>query len=233
MWGGVADCLPQTPTKAIYMLKGLFWHDDIDAYYPGYQFEEIFKARIYAPYLEGKKDAVVLDIGANIGVFTLYTSKYASKVYSIEPDKGHFECLTHMVEFNDMKNVTPLNVGIANTDGKMSFFHNAVNKTMYSTIQTSLGVSETVEIDVITLETLFTQQKIDHVTLCKIDVEGLEQDIIGGAAFKNVAPKIDTVIVESHAWNGRHPNQLRAALELNGFTVSGIQNDATLFVGTK
>ena len=79
-------------------LQGIFWYGDFENYYLGHQFSEIYKDRIYEPYLEKVKDAVVLDIGANIGVFTLYASKYAKQVYSVEPSLTHFNALSVMLK---------------------------------------------------------------------------------------------------------------------------------------
>lgn len=213
--------------------KGFFWKGDIDNYFPGHQFEEIFKSRIYAPYLEDKKDPIVIDIGANIGIFTLYASKYAKKVYSVEPSQEHFDCLIHMIEFNKLENVTPLKFAIANSEGKMTFNH-PVNKTMYSLLHTGVSEVGSEEVDVITIETLFKQNSIEHVDLLKMDTEGSEFEILGGEAFKKVSLLIDVIVLESHSWANRNPNQIRDSLKIAGFSkVDIIPGEATLWVGRK
>jgi predicted RNA methylase len=40
-----------------------------------------------------KKDLIVLDLGANIGLFTLFIQERCKMVYSIEPTPSHFEIL--------------------------------------------------------------------------------------------------------------------------------------------
>ena len=40
-------------------------------------------------FLKDKKDLVILDIGANVGLFTLYAQDSASKVISVEPTPSH------------------------------------------------------------------------------------------------------------------------------------------------
>jgi len=41
------------------------------------------------------------------------------------------------------------------------------------------------------------------------------------------------IITEVHQWNGRHPNQIKDALENAGFDVKTIPNDASIIVATK
>ena len=55
-----------------------------------------------------KKDLIVLDVGANIGLFTQYVSEYAKQVYSIEPSDIHSRALNKLVTFNQLKNVTTI-----------------------------------------------------------------------------------------------------------------------------
>ena len=197
---------------------GFFWKVDFDNYYLGHQAEEIFKQRIYAPYLENKKDPVVLDIGGNIGLFTLYAQKYAKQVYIVEPSSEHMENIERMILFNEFKNVKPIKKAIYIEDKVFPLFHNK-NKTMYSLHQNVNDDSSPPEqVEAVTLETLFKDEGIEHVDLMKIDIEGSEIEVLSSLGFKNVADKIDVIVGESHSWSGRHANQLKEALKFNGFS---------------
>ena len=214
-------------------LHAFFWLGDFDNYYLGHQTEEILKARIYAPYLENKTDAVVLDFGGNIGLFTLYAAKYAKQVYTLEPAREHFDCLTRMVDFNELTNVKLINKALFTEDITLPLFHNR-NKTMYS-LHTAVQdqSSEPEQVTAISLPTLFEEENIEHVDLMKLDIEGTELEIISSDGFREVAPKIDAIVLELHNWNGRHPNQAKEALKAAGFKVQTIPNDANLLVGVK
>ena len=214
-------------------LMGIFWYGDFDNYFLGHQCEEIFKARIYAPYLENVKDAVVLDVGGNIGAFSLYASKYAKQVYTLEPSLIHFNTILHMLKHNEIENVKPIKKALF-IDNKDYDFHHNKNRTMYSLHQAVEDGSEKPEkIQAISLDKLFEEEKIDHVNLMKLDVEGTEVEIISSEGFAKVADKIDVVIGETHAWSGRHPNQIIDAFKQNGFIVESIPGDAQLFVAKK
>ena len=89
------------------------------------------------------------------------------------------------------------------------------------------------QVETITLDKLFEDEKIEHVNLLKLDVEGTEAEILGSDTFRKVAPKIDTIVMELHSWMGRHPNQIGESLKSNGFKVSQLPNDATIVVAQK
>ena len=47
-----------------------------------------------------KKDMVILDVGAQVGIVTHYMRQFAKKIYAIEPSPEHFEALKKNKEFN-------------------------------------------------------------------------------------------------------------------------------------
>lgn len=215
-------------------MHAIFFEPPIDKYYLGYQFNEVYRENVYVPFFQGKKDLTVVDIGANIGVTTYYFSQFAKVVHSVEPSMDHFKILKHMVQFNDLENVElhKQAIWIQNKVGKL--YHNSENKTMFSLhsgVQDKISMPEDVQIT--TIDKFFENNKIEHCDFLKLDVEGSEFEILGHSGFKKVAPKIDTIFLEWHAWADRHPAQLKQALESNGFKVSIPTSGAELLVGTK
>lgn len=211
----------------------IFWKGDFDHYFLGHQFEEIYKARIYQPYLENKKDAVVLDIGGNLGLFSLYASKYAKQVYCIEPSSESMENIEKMLVFNELKNVKPLKKAVYIENGSFPLFDNQ-NRTMRSLHQAVSDPNLKPElVETITLDKLFDDEGIEHVDLMKLDIEGTEIEVLSSLGFAKVADKIDVIVTERHGWAGRNPHQLDEALKNNGFKVLTIPNDADIVVGVK
>jgi len=212
---------------------GLFWTGDFDQYYIGHQAEEILKARIYAPYLENKKDAVVIDCGGNIGLFSLYAAKYAKQVYCLEPTPEHQENIERMLLFNEMDNVKLIKKAVWLENTTLPFYRNP-NKTMNSLHQAVAHPElPPLQVEAVTLEQLFADEGIEHVDLLKMDIEGSEIEVFASPSFRAVAPKIDVVVTERHAWSGRHPNQLNEALKSNGFEVMTVPNDADIVIGVR
>src|SRR3990167_3082557 len=214
-------------------MKAIFFGDEIEQYFLGHQFSKVFKEKIYEPYLSGKKDLTIVDIGSCIGVTALYFSQFAKRMVCVEPSKEHLEFLTKMVEFNELKDVSLINKAIYIKPGSYPLFHpNYGNKTMF-TLFANIGAESSEPVEAITIEDLFIQEKLDHVDFLKMDIEGTEDEVLAHTSFRNVADKIDTIVVEGHVWNARHENQLPEALKNAGFKVSKIQTEANLYVGTK
>ena len=209
------------------------YFSDIREDFIGHICAEIFRDGVYEPYLANKRDLVILDVGAHVGLFSLYASKYAKIIYAIEPSNEHFQNLVAMVKFNRLENVKPLKLAIFNEDKQFQLFHNK-NKTMFSLHQSVNDGSSLPEmVDCVRLDTLFKKLKLKKVDFMKLDVEGSEAEIFGGDGFAKVAKKIDTIVFEYHQWCGRHPHQVKFSLEQRGFEVSPIKADATLWVAKR
>ena len=71
------------------------------------------------------------------------------------------------------------------------------------------------------------------VDLLKLDVEGVEFEILGGDGFANVADKIDLIVGERHGFSQRPESQLKDSLAANGFDYLTVENDAALFIAKK
>ena len=178
-------------------LKALFYPDvPFESLYIPYIYKEIYLEGVYIDIFNTRKDMVVIDVGANIGIVTQYMRDFAKKVYSIEPASEHFEALKKNVEFNNWTNVVPINAAIADKDGEMTLNLHAGNRTCHSLTQTYGQGGEKVK--TICFETLFKEQKIDKVDFMKFDVEGAEEMILMGESFTKMAPKINALEVEFH-----------------------------------
>lgn len=215
-------------------IQAIFFKGRAEDNFIGHIVAEIYKDKIYDPYLRGKKDLTILDFGGNIGISAYYFSQFASKVVVLEPSLRHFDTLTRMVEFNGLKDIVrPIRKALYTEITKLPFYHNA-NETMYSLYQNvNDNSSEPEMVETVTVEQLLKDEKIDHVDFMKLDVEGSEGEILAGSGFGNVADKIDTIVMETHSWGIRPLQQIKDALVNRGYKIEQIPNDATLFVATR
>lgn len=120
-----------------------------------------------------KKD-VVVDVGANIGYYTLLMATRAKKVYAIEPDKEIFAILKKNVEINNLKNVVLLNC--AASDKKETKY---LVKDKENFGNSRLDSKNGEVIDCLRLDDiLINEHKINTI---KIDVQGWEPAVVEGA----------------------------------------------------
>lgn len=215
-------------------IQGIYFRHFEDGYIPEI-LEEIYKHKVYDPYIKGKHDLTIVDLGANIGLWTHYAYPSAKVIYSFEPAKEHFECLVTMLVGNDMNRCGPINKAISNENGKTLFYHNA-NTTMYSLNKAVDGGEEfpPEEVGTITLDKFFEEYKLEHVDVMKVDIEGAEASLFAGEGFEKVKDKIDCIIGEFHQWTGINPAQFETYFRDRDFTFKWLdKTSATLFVAER
>lgn len=213
-------------------IQGFFFRDFSQTYMPEI-LKEIYRDKVYAPQLEGKEDLVIVDAGANIGLWTYYAYPYAKIIYALEPAMEHYECLVTMAVTNGLDNVAPIKKALSNENGKAKFYHNE-NTTMYSLSKKVNTKNEFEEVDTITLDQFFKENKIEHVDFMKIDVEGAESLIFGSEGFDRVKDKIDVIMGEFHTWTDLNPDQFGSYFIDRGFTFNWVnKTEASLFLAER
>ena len=143
---------------------------------------EIFDENVYeVKDTHFNRGGVVVDIGANIGTFAIYAGQYANKVYAIEPERHNLEALKNNIALNNMEeNVIALPYGISDYKGTAVIHDSGGGSSIKD--DGAFGA----EIEVMSLNDLFTLYNIDSVDVLKIDVEGSELEIILGASRENL-----------------------------------------------
>ena len=210
--------------------KALFYRGDLADYYPGHILGEVYKDRVYAPYLAGKSDLTILDVGGNIGWTAQYFAGYAKNVYVVEPAKEHCEVIQQLIDYNEYKNIHLIKAAVSNKPGTLTLNHNT-NKTMFSLSEAVADKSlSTEEVEVKTLSQILAENNIEHVDLLKLDPEGEEANILCGEDFRSVADKFDCVIFEYHSWANRNIDQIRTTMKDLGFSWGQMPTEATVFV---
>jgi FkbM family methyltransferase len=69
-------------------------------------------------------DDVILDVGANIGIFSLYAAKQGARIYAFEPMPSTFAVLELNVRLHGLERaVTPRNIGLSDRAEKKIMFH--------------------------------------------------------------------------------------------------------------
>jgi FkbM family methyltransferase len=139
-----------------------------------------------------QKNMNVIDIGANIGYYTVHLSNLVGSngtVFAFEPDPLNFSILEKNVKLNDCKNVVLINKAVSNSCGATTLFQNSENSGGHSLIN-SENIQKTITVDTITLDDYFKNITIS-IDLVKIDVEGAEDFVINGGLnfFQIFKPK--------------------------------------------
>ena len=120
----------------------------------------------------------VLDIGANIGYYTLLASRLVGEsghVYSFEPDPEVFMYLEQNALANRCVNVTSINKAVGATVGAVTFQRVELERGFVS--KGGLGA---LTVEQVTVDRYFSDLGWPPVDLVKIDIEGSEEDALRG-----------------------------------------------------
>lgn len=136
-----------------------------------------------------KRGEVVLDIGANIGYYTLLFAKLVGqdgKVYAFEPHPQNFSLLRRNVEYNGYGNVVLEQKAVADTSGIAALYLAKSGSHHHSICKNNFNTTSSLDIGLISLDDYFernigiAKENAKKVSIIKIDVEGAEFDVLKG-----------------------------------------------------
>ncbi|AUG54540.1 FkbM family methyltransferase [Thalassospira marina] len=164
-----------------------------------------------------------VDVGANVGSYTILASHTGANVISIEPIPFTFNQLRKTIAVNLLTNthVVAHCIGLADQEGELVF--TADLDTTNHVVPKDLSEkdkdipTQTITVPVITLDTLLKDQA---ATMIKIDVEGFEGLVLKGAESALKSDKLIAVILEMNGNNNRYGLEDQDILDLmakNGF----------------
>lgn len=128
-----------------------------------------------------KKQDQVFDIGANMGFYSIWFSKFISlggNIHSFEPDKNNFNRLVKNISINNNSGIFKLNNNaVSDINGELYF---SIGLDGENHILKERLVSGT-KIDSMTLDKYCNDHQIEKLSYVKIDVEGFEYAVLKGA----------------------------------------------------
>jgi len=142
-----------------------------------------------------KKGDIVVDVGANIGYYSLLSAAAVGingYVYAIEAHPKTFSYLQRNINFNTFKNIQCFHTALGNKSGEIKFS----NKDSDDLNQ--VDSDGEISVPIIRLDDLPIHNSRIH--LLKIDVEGYEKFVLEGAAC--LLNKTDVILFES--WNDHY-----------------------------
>lgn len=140
-----------------------------------------------------KPNTTVIDVGANIGFFTLQFAKWSTgkgKVIAIEPEATNYTQLRRkLTRAKLVDSVEVINAAVADVTGEALLELNPLHPGDHK-----LG-KQGVPITVTTIDALLSERDYPKVSFIKIDVQGAEQLVLNGAT-KTIARFQPTLFVE-------------------------------------
>ena len=130
-----------------------------------------------------KPNMTIIDIGGNIGLFSLTASATmddSGKIYAFEPAEEVFNDFQKNIELNNFKNIQLIKKGVADKSGEISFnicednAYNSINLTPMNKIVRKITIKT------VSLDDFCAKEEIKKIDIIKIDTEGAEFMVLKG-----------------------------------------------------
>ncbi|HVP24222.1 MAG TPA: FkbM family methyltransferase [Conexivisphaerales archaeon] len=181
---------------------------------------EVFVKKVYNPRgFEIHAGDVVVDVGAHIGVFTVFAASLAKsgRVYAFEPDNRNFEMLLTNVELNHLTNVVPSKVALAGSTGRRALY--LAEDGGWSSFFKLEHLNGETETEALSLRDALALNKIERVDFLKMDCEGAEYEILFGCPDDTLSA-VSRISMECHDMDNKLTTEnMMLYLEGKGFSV--------------
>ena len=144
-------------------------------------------------YPVASTDKTIVDIGANIGVFTLYAARAApsANIVAVEPFPDTCERLREMLRLNQLEQrVTVVNSAITGSSGVVQMDVSEGVPSQYRSVLSEVPQllnrehklysrpDGGVPVTTITLDELLSMHRLEHVDLVKMNIHGNEYEVL-------------------------------------------------------
>lgn len=157
-----------------------------------YEIDELDILRQYLlPIAAELKSGVALDVGANIGNHTVYFADMFSEIHAFEPNPLTYKLLDFNLSFQ--QNAYPHSYGLGDKAGSFELFECPTNLGKSSIKYRADG--EIFRVDVKAIDGTDFADK--NIVFIKIDVEGLEENVLIGAR-ETISRACPLIVFEQH-----------------------------------
>lgn len=207
--------------------------DDLSRHVLLYDFET---PEIQWAIAQAAAGGILIDVGANIGVFTVACARAAGdrgRVIAVEPSPATYEKLRITCDRLQLANVRLLRAAAAEENGRRQFVAGVdVLRQHLADARRTRG-DRLIEVDALTLDTICGADT-GAVRLVKVDVEGHEVDVLRGAGrilHNGRAALVVEVFPDALRAAGSSPDALRELLSGTHVCVAVITQDGRTLPG--
>ncbi len=183
---------------------------------------EVFGLQVYRAAERWLKPGdVAIDVGANIGCFSLLAASRVGahgRVIAVEPEQSAFEILSANIRLNGLTQIAALRMAVTGSghDVEVIVSSTQLFTSIYPVVDRHKVEGATQRVSGTTLQALLKSHDIDQVDLLKLDCEGAEHDIIAGMT-PSLARRIRRILMEVHEVPGKSPSTTIERLRILGY----------------
>ena len=131
-----------------------------------------------------------IDIGANIGTYSVLMAKMGLQCFAFEPAKENYSALKINILLNDLGHkITPFNFGLGSGNSEEEFVFETINTGASHLVASThydhsiVGLKKIERVEIRTFDSVTDQLKLSKTDriMVKIDTEGMEPEVLAGA----------------------------------------------------
>jgi FkbM family methyltransferase len=159
------------------------------------------------------QDKTIYDIGAHIGLVTMFFSKVSGKngkVLSFEPNPQSYSFIKTNVELNRISNVQIFNIGLGEKKDKRKLVFNpyfsgtgSMDKEIQKDMRNKDNIIKTIEVEVDSLDSIIEVKNLPKPDMVKLDVEGMEYFVLLGMK-KTLSKDAPSLFIEIHGGTNKN-----------------------------
>jgi len=178
-----------------------------------------------------KPGMCVFDVGANIGLYSAIAAMKVGNtgcVVAVEPDELNCSFIKKTALSNSFEQVIIHQKAAGDKSGLANLYICDTNKADHR-VYDNFNTRSTVQIEMVTLDSIFDGLGVNCVDVMKIDTQGFEQSVFRGMKkIISTSPKIK-IIMEFWPWGlieaGGSPLEFLNEIKTAGFVISVIDQD--------
>ncbi len=143
---------------------------------------------------------IIVDVGANAGLFSVYTALRGADVYAFEPNPACYRRLAKTITANGLQGkIKTFNYALARQSGTGTMIIPGGYTPGGYIVPTHDGAAsdQAVTFPITSLDQIIPTLGISHIDLLKIDTEGAEAEVLAGA--KQSLEQVERVVLEYHS----------------------------------
>ena len=158
----------------------------------------------------------VVDIGAHIGLFSLYAQgKGAARIFAFEPNPMSFDAMMRNISLNRARNIRAFKVAVLSGTTSI-IFHIPTSKfkdrsSLFEIVEED---HDDIYVDCISLDDFVERNELTNIDFLKLDAEGAEHKIL---ADSNSLSIVEKIAVEAHDIAGHRKEEVAEQLFRSGF----------------
>ncbi|MDJ1168137.1 FkbM family methyltransferase [Roseofilum sp. BLCC_M154] len=157
--------------------------------------------------LLNRDNIVILDVGANMGLYSLLSAAYSRQnelsgveIFAFEPNPIECSKLKHNRDINNYSEISVVPLAASNNQGIKSMVLPPRGKGMFSHLlnrgSPKKKLENAIEVETVDLDTWCSINDVENIHLLKVDVEGHELSVLKGAENLLAGKLIHNIFME-------------------------------------